>query len=208
MERGERPALPDYLTAVDRAFGTTFMQFYRMFVKDELVPVWYRPFNEHEQQASLLRVYQPLLVPGLLQTEAYARAILAGFRIQPDAIDAIVATRLSRQEVLCRRPNPCQLVAVIDEGVLQRCVGNAEVMRDQLKALVAACEYPDVRVQVVPFDAGAYVGLDGPLVVATVDGRSVGFLEGHLKGRVVDSPDATTDLEGGLGGYPGLRSTR
>ncbi|AVT28271.1 MULTISPECIES: helix-turn-helix transcriptional regulator [unclassified Plantactinospora] len=196
VERGERPALPDYLGAVDRAFGTTFMQFYRMFVKEELVPVWYRPFNEHEQQASLLRVYQPLLVPGLLQTEAYARAILAGFRIHPDSIDAIVATRLGRQEILYRRPDPCQLVAVIDEGVLHRRVGDAEVMRDQLKALVAACEHPNVRVQVVPFEAGAYVGLDGPLVVATVDGRSVGFLEGHLKGRVVESPDATTDLEG------------
>ncbi|MEO3925106.1 helix-turn-helix transcriptional regulator [Micromonosporaceae bacterium B7E4] len=147
VERGERPALPDYLGAVDRAFGTAFMQFYRMFVKEELFPVWYRPFNEHESRATLLRVYQPLLVPGLLQTEAYARAILAGFRIQPEAIDAIVAARLGRQEILYRRPDPCQLVAVVDEGVLHRRVGDATVMRDQLKALVAACEHPNVRVQ-------------------------------------------------------------
>ncbi|MEN3616160.1 helix-turn-helix transcriptional regulator [Plantactinospora sp. ZYX-F-223] len=196
VERGERPALPDYLTAVDRAFGTTFMQFYRMFVQGELVPVWYRPFVEHEGRASLLRVYHPLVVPGILQTEAYARAVLVGRRFQPDTVDGIVATRLGRQEILYRRPDPCQLVAVVDEGVLHRRVGNAAVMRDQLKALVAACDHPNVRVQVVPFEAGAYVGLDGPLAIATVDGRSVGFLEGHLEGRVIESPDATKDLEG------------
>ncbi|WP_107257096.1 helix-turn-helix transcriptional regulator [Plantactinospora sp. BB1] len=195
VERGERPPLPDYLGAVDRAFGTTFMEFYRMFVKGELVPVWYRPFIEHEGRASLLRVFQPLLIPGMLQTEAYARAVLAGYRVQADSVDSILATRFGRQEILRRRPDPCQLVAVVDEGVLHRRVGDADVMRDQLKTLVTACEQPHIRVQVVPFDAGAYVGMDGALAIATVDGRLIGFLEGHLEGRLVESPDATTNLE-------------
>ncbi|AVT36010.1 transcriptional regulator [Plantactinospora sp. BB1] len=171
------------------------MEFYRMFVKGELVPVWYRPFIEHEGRASLLRVFQPLLIPGMLQTEAYARAVLAGYRVQADSVDSILATRFGRQEILRRRPDPCQLVAVVDEGVLHRRVGDADVMRDQLKTLVTACEQPHIRVQVVPFDAGAYVGMDGALAIATVDGRLIGFLEGHLEGRLVESPDATTNLE-------------
>ena len=69
-------------------------------------------------------------------------------------------------------------------------------MREQLHAIVAACEQPTIRVQVIPSDSGVYPGLDGPFVLATVDGRSVGFLEGYLKGHVIEAPDATADLEG------------
>jgi len=195
IERGERPALPDYLKAVDRAFGTTFGEFYRMFVVGESAPVWYRPFIEHERRASLVRVFQPLLVPGLLQTEEYARAVITGYGTPPDALGTALGTRLSRQEILYRQSEPCQLVAVIDESVLRRRIGDSEVMRDQLKSILAACERPNIRVQIIPADAGAYPGLDGPFVIATVDGRSIGFLEGYLKGRVIESPEGTAELE-------------
>lgn len=195
IERGERPALPDYLAAVDRTFGTTFGDFYRMFVVGEWAPVWYRPFIEHERRASLVRVFQPLAVPGLLQTEEYARAILTAYRVPADAMDAALGTRLGRQEILYRQSDPCQLVAVIDESALRRRVGDPGVMRDQLKAILSACERPNIRVQVVPADVGAYPGLDGPFVIATVDGRSVGYLEGYLKGRVIESPEGTAELE-------------
>lgn len=195
VERGERPALPDYLGAVDRALGTTFVEFYRLFVLGEWAPVWYRPFIEHEKRASLIRVFQPLLVPGLLQTEEYARAVIASYRAQPDAVSVALGTRLGRQEILYRESDPCHLVAVIDETALRRRIGDPELMRDQLKAILSACERPNIRVQVIPADTGAYPGLDGPFVIANVEGRSVGFLEGHLKGRVVESPDDTAELE-------------
>ncbi|MFV2085919.1 helix-turn-helix domain-containing protein [Micromonospora sp. LOL_021] len=195
IERGERPALPDYLGAVDRAFGTAFVKFYREFVVGERAPVWYRPFIEQEGKATLIRVFQPLALPGLLQTEAYARAVLLAYGERGEAMDVALATRLGRKEILYRQPDSCQLVAVIDESVLHRRVGDPCVMHEQLTAVVAACEQPNIRVQVVPADAGAYPGLDGPFVIATVDGRSVGYLEGYLQGRVIENPDDATSLE-------------
>lgn len=195
VERGERPARPEYLAAVDRAFRTNFIRFYQKFVVGEWAPVWYRPFIEHESRATLIRAFQPLLIPGLLQTEEYARAVLAAFRVPEEVAIAALATRMERQEVLHRGSDPCQFVAVIDETVLHRQAGSPAIMRDQLKAIVAACERPNVRVQVIPKDVGVYPGMDGPLVIATVDGRSVGFLESHLKGRVVESPEEVPDLE-------------
>nr|MDT0662539.1 helix-turn-helix transcriptional regulator [Micromonospora sp. DSM 115978] len=196
IERAERPALPDYLKAVDRAFGTNLMTFYREFVVGEAAPIWYRPFVEYEAKATLIRAFHPLLIPGLLQTEAYARAVIARYGLRGEEADAMLTTRLGRQEILHRRQDPCRLVAVIDESVLHRRAGSPDVMREQLKAMVAACENPNIRVQIIPSDVGVYPGMDGPFVLATVEGRPVGFLEGYLKGRVVESPGNTAELEG------------
>ncbi|MDG4771168.1 helix-turn-helix transcriptional regulator [Solwaraspora sp. WMMD792] len=195
IERGERPALPNYLGMVDKVFGTAFMKFYREFVIGEHAPVWLRPFIEHEQQASLLRVFQPLAVPGLLQTEAYAKTIITAYGAREEDLEAALGTRLARQEILRRKPDPCQLVAVMDEWMLHREIGGPEVMREQMLAILAASELPSIRVHIIPTSAGAYLGLDGPFTLATVDGRSVGYLEGHLKGRVVEGSEDTADLE-------------
>jgi len=196
VERGERPVLPDYLRAVDKAFGTALVEFYVEFVVGEQTPVWLRPFIEHEGRATLLRVYQPLLIPGLLQTEAYAQAVITRYGRQGKAAATALAGRLARQEILYREdPEPCRLVAVIDENVLRCRAGVAAVMRDQMKALVSANERPNITVQVIPSDVGVHPGMDGPFALATVDGRSVGYAEGQLLGRVVESPDATAELE-------------
>lgn len=195
IERGERPALPDYLTSVDKAFGTALMKFYREFVVGEHMPVWFRPFSDHEGNATLIRAFQPLLIPGLLQTEAYAEAVLSAYRVPEDAAAIALTTRMGRQAIL-RREKPCQLAAVIDESVLTRRAGSAEIMREQLTALVEACQRPNIQVQVVPSEVGVYPGMDGPFVLASVDGRTVGYLDGHLDGRVVEAPDHTAALEG------------
>jgi transcriptional regulator with XRE-family HTH domain len=157
--------------------------------------VWIRPWLDYEEHATMVRSFELAVVPGLLQTEAYARAILrdAGTRV-PD-LDGTVATRIARAGVLRRDDQPCRLFAVVDEAVLRRSVGGPEVMADQLRAIVQACALPTVSVAVVPASAGAYPGLNGPLALATVDGRTVAFLDDPIDGRVVEDPDRAAALE-------------
>ncbi|MFV2020458.1 DUF5753 domain-containing protein [Micromonospora sp. LOL_023] len=140
----------------------------------EHAPIWLRSFVEHEQQAMLLRAFQPLAIAGLLQTEAYARTIMTGYGLRGDELEAALNTRLVRQEVLRRSPDPCQLVAVIDEWVLHRDVGGPDVMREQLEAIVSASELPSVRVHIIPTSAGAYAEAQ-----AVVTSRPTRWQVGH-----------------------------
>ncbi|MFY1632072.1 DUF5753 domain-containing protein [Solwaraspora sp. WMMB335] len=164
---------------MDKAFDTALAEFYREFVVGEQVPVWLHPF----------------VVPGLLQTEVYAREVLAVFEDDPGAdLNGLVAARIARQSILSRK-SPCRLVAVVDEMVFHREVGSRAVMREQIGALTAAAERPSVQIHVIPLGTGLYPGLHGGLVLATVDGRTVGFLDGYLRGRIVEAPDDTARLE-------------
>ncbi|WP_181771167.1 helix-turn-helix domain-containing protein [Amycolatopsis pittospori] len=135
---------------------------------------WWHAYNEVftgtfvglEADASSLRAFQALLVPGLLQTERYARAVIRAMR--PDAEEAEirrrVAARMARQELLTD-PSPPEYWAVIDEAVLHRTVDSAEVMAEQLYRMVTMAARANVTVQVVPFGAGAHPGMEGPFLV-------------------------------------------
>ncbi|HEX5114966.1 MAG TPA: helix-turn-helix transcriptional regulator [Pseudonocardiaceae bacterium] len=119
-----------------------------------------------EAEASSLRAYQALLVPGLLQTEDYTRAVIRAAR--PDATVAQVETRvqarLARQQLLTEA-DPPQFWAVIDEAVLCRPVGGPRVMREQLRWLADRAALPHVTIQVLPFSAGAHAGMEGPFLI-------------------------------------------
>ncbi|MFI6230506.1 Scr1 family TA system antitoxin-like transcriptional regulator [Micromonospora echinospora] len=154
------------------------------------VPLWFRPWQEIEREAVSLRSYESMVLPGLLQTEAYARAVLAGGGLLARGeVERHLATRLARQGILAR-DDPPQFTAVIDEAVLRRPVGGRETMREQLSTLVTACAAPHVRVHVVPSTVGAYAGLNGPFVVAqSPDHRLAGYLDNQLQGHVVSEAD-------------------
>ncbi len=108
------------------------------------------------------RALETVLVHGLLQTPAYARAVLTEVGIHsPSAIDRLVTLRARRPELLHRTPTPLQLEVVLDEAVLRRPVGGPAVMREQLAAIVQAVELPNVTVRIVPREAGAHAGLSG-----------------------------------------------
>ncbi|MEV7983942.1 DUF5753 domain-containing protein [Micromonospora sp. NPDC085948] len=150
---------------------------------------WFRPWAELEQDAVSIRSYQPLLVPGLLQTEGYARAVLGtGGLLAPSEVDLIVAGRLERQSVL-GRDAPLQLVTVIDEVVLRRLVGERAVMSGQLAHLAAVAEWEHVQVRVIPAESPWHTGLAGPFVLGRLpDGTELAYLDNQLRGQVVTDP--------------------
>jgi len=129
----------------------------RWYQYGDLLPQWFRVFVDLESAATLIRTYQGQLVPGLLQTEDYLRAVIAGARLSdpPEDAERRIALRMSRQTLLTR-PDAPQLWAVVDEAALRRPVGGGQVLRAQLERLIEATELPNVRLQVLPFGAGAH----------------------------------------------------
>ncbi|MEU0968279.1 helix-turn-helix transcriptional regulator [Streptomyces sp. NPDC005917] len=131
-----------------------------------VLPPTYRDFISLESQASAMRTLETSVVPGLLQTPEYARAVTraAADGLDDEALDTLVEVRLARQDVLRNEP-PLALSAVLDEAVLRREVGGPGVMARQLERLVEAARLPQVRLQVLPFSAGAHIGITGPFVI-------------------------------------------
>ncbi|CUW26918.1 helix-turn-helix domain-containing protein [Streptomyces reticuli] len=131
-----------------------------------VLPPTYRDFISLESQASAMRTLETTVVPGLLQTAEYARAVTraAVKDLDEERLDTLVEVRLARQDVLRSDP-PLVLSAVLDEAVLRREVGGPGVMARQLERLMEAARLPQVRLQVLPFGAGAHVGLTGPFVI-------------------------------------------
>lgn len=131
-----------------------------------VLPPAYRDFISLESQASGMRTLETSVVPGLLQTPEYARAVTraAVEGVSEDKLDQLVEVRIARQDVLHGDP-PLELNALLDEAVLRRAVGGPEVMARQLRRLREAAALPQVRLQVLPFTAGAHVGITGPFVI-------------------------------------------
>jgi hypothetical protein len=148
-----------------------------------------------EAEATAMRSYEPLLIPGLLQTHCYARAILRTRVGDTDEeIEEMVAARLERQVIL-DRPRPPMLWVVIDEGVLRRPVGGPEVMAEQLGHLAGAARRPNIVVQVIPAGVGAHEGLRGSFVLMDfAAGPATGWQDGAVRGQAVADADGLAAL--------------
>ncbi|MFE5189457.1 helix-turn-helix domain-containing protein [Streptomyces sp. NPDC056628] len=143
--------------------------------KDSRQQGWWHSFGDIpysvyiglETDAASLRVYDPQVVPGLLQTKQYAEALIAGAlpETAPTEIEKRVQVRMRRQERISTEDNPLRLWTVLDEAALRRVVGNRSLMRDQLEQLVEQSLLPHVTVQVIPFDMGAHPGLNGQYAI-------------------------------------------
>lgn len=159
---------------------------------------WWAPFSailaelfqEHltiESDAARIQSFQPLLVPGLLQTSEYAMESIRSVEktASEEEIQSFVSVRMSRQEIF-RRDNPPQYICVLDEAVLRREIGGPAVMAAQLQKLIEVNNPPRLTIQIVPFGQGWHAGLDGPFSLNTypdpmdLDIVNLDYLDGAL----------------------------
>ncbi|MEV1006880.1 helix-turn-helix transcriptional regulator [Streptomyces sp. NPDC049881] len=146
-----------------------------------------------ETDASSLRVFEPQVVPGLLQTEAYAEAVISGAlpEVGQDEVASRVQVRMRRQQRLRDDRNPLRLWAVVDEAVLRREVGGPATMVEQLHRLAECAQLPNVTLQVMPFSAGAHPGVNGQYSVMEFPEASdstVIYLEGGTSDLYLEKP--------------------
>ena len=211
VETYQRAPTQALAKSLDRAFRTagftedapgkpgTPGTFGRLWLKLRTIsfPESFRPYAELEAKAEVLRTFQHSLVPGLLQTEDYARAVLSTKSDATEAeIEVRVAERIARQRVLNRDEAPLpRLYAMLDEAVLYRPVAPLPVMHDQLTRLVEVSRWPHITIQVVPYAAGGHGGLEGAFIIAELpEEQSIVFLEDASGGRVAEEGQALCEV--------------
>jgi len=196
VESGHRLPKPDLARAADQFFG--YPKIFEMMeerLRDLPFPASYRPFVPHERTARVLRIFEHVLIPGLFQTPEYARAVI-GKRphTTEDELENLLAARLARQEILAR-DDPPLVYAMLDEAVLNRPVGSAEIMRGQLVHLADLAARVNISIQVVPYSAGAHIGLLGAFVIAEApDMSATVFLENAADGQTAEDTDRVAQI--------------
>ncbi|MFI6724619.1 helix-turn-helix domain-containing protein [Streptomyces sp. R-74717] len=183
---------PDIPSRLDMAFGADdhFHGLYEL-ARREIHPDQYQRYMDFEFRSEVIEQYGAQALPGLLQTEEYARTFL---RCQEDLsaeqVEERVTARMSRQERQ-RSANPPFRWAIIDEAVLRRQMGSPACMREQLASLLEQVDTPNSKVQVMPFSAGLHSLLGGALTLLTLpDGASVAYEEGIQAGHLYEDPAA------------------
>lgn len=181
----------DFAERCDELFGApgVFTRIYDDLVSEPF-PGWFGRRVVYEDRATSIWEWEQRGIPGLLQTEAYARAVVRACRPydSPDVTESVIRGRMDRQSIL-ERETPPRLWAVLSEGVLRQEVGGQEVMGEQLDHLLKMSESTSAVIQVLPFRATDAPGADGPAALFEfADSQPVAYLEGWEAGRVVESP--------------------
>src|SRR6266516_2421622 len=157
----------------------------------DVLPNWFEAYVGLEEAATQIRAYEVQFVPGLLQTEDYARAVTTLGYSNPKEITRRVNLRLARQAILSK-PDPPSVWVVLDEALLRRPIGGSSVMRGQLKNLIEISQLPNVTIQVIPFRAGGHAAAGGPFSVlrfAEYDLPDVVYLEQLTSALYLDKQD-------------------
>lgn len=197
IEACDRRPQRDMAERCDELFGThgVFARLYQDIVT-ETHPTWFGPRVEYEDRATAISDWEQRGVPGLLQTEAYARAVVRACRpyMSPEALERDVQARLERQDILAR-DRPPKLWVIVAEGVLRQLVGGREVMTGQLDHLMRMSESSQAVIQVLPFSAADAPGVDGPAALFEFEGQPpVAYLEGWHAGQVIEDPKEVANI--------------
>ncbi|WUW22566.1 helix-turn-helix domain-containing protein [Streptomyces sp. NBC_01463] len=198
LESGVRRMQMDQAEKFDELLGADgFFARNCAALKSSKYPDHFAEAAEAEARATTIKEYAPQLIPGLLQSEAYARAVFREY--QPtaveSAIDELVAARLERAQLLADPTQP-MLWAVLDEAVLRRTVGGPEVMADALRHIASLARQRRIIVQVLPFSAGGHAAMGGGLkLMAFSDAPPLAYLDGLGSGQLLDDPSTVRTYE-------------
>ncbi|MGW4083641.1 helix-turn-helix domain-containing protein [Streptomyces sp. NPDC004822] len=191
LEAGTRRLQTEQARVLDEVLGTG--DFFRRNCRVTAVsryPEHFAQAAEAEATATEIREYAPLLIPGLLQTPAYAEAVCRAYQptAPQEAIDRLVSARMERARLLSHPTDPL-LWVVLDEGALRRLTGGREVMAEALRHIAALVRRSRVIVQVLPFEAGAHAAMQGALkLMEFEDAPPLVYFEGIGTGRLEDDP--------------------
>ncbi|WP_406146933.1 Scr1 family TA system antitoxin-like transcriptional regulator [Streptomyces sp. NBC_01012] len=198
LESGTRRMQLDQAQKLDEVLGAGgFFVRNCAALKKSKYPDHFAEAAEAEREATSIREYAPLLIPGLLQTEGYARAVFRGGlpTATEDTIDELVAARLERAQLLADPTTPLVWV-VLDEAVLRRHKGGRATMADALRHLCTLAGHHRIIVQVLPFSAGAHMALEGPLKLMAFDtAPPLAYLQGLGTGQLRDDPATVRQYE-------------
>ncbi|WP_432189389.1 helix-turn-helix domain-containing protein [Streptomyces sp. Tue6028] len=191
LEAGTRRLHLEYAVQMDEILGTNgfFARNCRALAKSKY-PDHFAEAAEAEAIATAIRQYAQLLIPGLLQTRAYAEAVFRAYRptSTDDEIEALVSARLERARLLDDPTTPL-VWAVFDEAALRRVVGDGAVMAEALRHVADLTRKHRIIVQVVPFTAGAHAAMEGSLkLMEFEDAPALSFVEGPDMGKLLDDP--------------------
>ncbi|MBB4782893.1 transcriptional regulator with XRE-family HTH domain [Streptomyces rapamycinicus] len=190
FEAGRRLPKPDDAARIDRALGTD--GFFARWLEDleSKFADHFAAVAELEQQATVIQQFALSLVPGVLQTDDYARALFRAYRpnYTAEELDEAVVIRTKRRRML---DGPAQPVVwtLLDEAVIRRRVGGSQVMAEQLRRIGDMAEAGRIRLHVLPYDVGAHALLESLLTLMSFpDSAPVGYVEGFLTGNLMDDP--------------------
>lgn len=184
-----------HATALDSFFETRRFGHLYDLIRRERFPAFFRGYVDREPHATSIRTHEPLIMPGLFQSERYAATVLKAGR-NPRELAEAIAARMERQGILTRaEPDPPRLWALIDETAIRRAVGGLSVMGPQLDRLLELSELYNIEIQIVPVSTQNYAGLDGAFSILSFDSSAdIAYAEAARGGHLLEQQYDVSEL--------------